>query len=165
MSFGQSPKDAGGVPLGTGAIPDGTGTLYLLKQANKSTDAAGNIASLCFVADATTVLNQASAAKTISGTTGDLNVGAFKELLLGFNITTASGTSPTLQFSMDIKGPDGVYYPAWTGSQYTTQPQKVLVPIGPGLTVNTAFGSTVRFNWTIGGTTPSWTFSLWIQGK
>jgi hypothetical protein len=166
MSFGPTPKSSDVMPLGAGSVPDSGGVLSVFKMANAVTDSGNNaLASICLVADATTILNQASAAKTATGNTADLSVGAFRTLLIGYNVTAVSGSSPTLQFSLEVKGPDAVYYIAWTGASHTTQPQVVLATVGPGATNTVDFGATARIKWTIGGSSPSWTFSLWCIGK
>ena len=163
--FGLTPKSSDGVPLGTLIVP-GNITPQVLKGSNLAQDNQGNYeASLCAVADGTVMLNQASGAQTASGNAGTLSVGAFRQLLIGFNITAASGTSPTIQFFLNTKGPDSVFYTVWTGSVYTVAPQKVLVSIGPGLAVQADFGTQAQISWTITGTTPSFTFSLWMIGK
>jgi hypothetical protein len=162
--FGATPKGSDTIPLGSIAIPDGTGTLYVIKGGNGVSDAAGKIASICFVVDTTTILNQVSAAKTITGNSADLNVSAFREVAIDANISAVSGTSPTLQLFIDRKGADGIYYQIWNSASITAV-GTASDSIGPGLNKNQSLGSTIRLRWVIGGTTPSFTFSASIIGK
>jgi len=113
---------------------------------------------------ATTVLTQASAAQTANGMSANLPVAGFRELLVAANVTAVAGTTPTLTFALDSLGADGVWYTLWTSAAVTAVGQTV-AHLGVGAATNVAFGATVRLRWTIGGTTPSFTFSASIIGK
>jgi hypothetical protein len=110
------------------------------------------------------VLNQASGAQTASGNSADLSVGQYTELAVDANITAVVGVNPTLQFFLDRKGADNVYYPIWQSITFTATGQ-VSTSVGAGMSIAQSFGATVRLRWVIGGTTPSWTFSGSIVGK
>jgi len=111
-----------------------------------------------------TVLNQASAAQTASGMSAALTVAGYRELLVAANVTAVAGTTPTLTFALDSLGADGVWYTLWTSAAVTAVGQMV-AHLGVGAATNVAFGATVRLRWTIGGTTPSFTFSVSIIAK
>lgn len=109
------------------------------------------------------VLNLASAAYTISGDSGDLDVSLIKSIALDINITAVGGSSPTLTFFVDRKGADGLYYQIWSSGSLTSA-QQVSRSIGPGCTVNQSLGTLARVRWVITGSSPSWTFSVSILG-
>jgi len=115
-------------------------------------------------AAATTVLTQANAAQTVSGASANLPVAGYRELLVAANVTAVAGTTPTLTLVFDSLGADGVWYTLWTSAAVTAVGQTV-AHLGVGAATNVAFGTTVRVRWTIGGTTPSFTFSLSMIGK
>ncbi len=118
--------------------------------------------------DATTVLNQASAAQTANGNSGDLIVGPYTEISIDINITADSGTSQTIQFFWERKGADGNYYPLWQTSVLSSSistPYQISTSVGAGMAYNQSLGSTGRLRWVIAGTTPSFTFSASVIGK
>ncbi len=110
------------------------------------------------------LLDQASAAQTANGVSANLSVIGYRELLVAANVTAVAGTTPTLTFALDSLGADGVWYTLWTSVAVTAVGQTV-AHLGVGAATNVAFGATVRLRWTIGGTTPSFTFSVSIIGK
>jgi hypothetical protein len=113
-----------------------------------------------------TVFTQ-SATTTISTSadSGPLNVQNYQELAVDINATAKTGTSPTIQFLVDRLGADGVWYNVWTSSVVSTVTTTISQSIGAGLTLASSFGGTVRFKWVLGGTTPTWTYSVSIIGK
>lgn len=110
------------------------------------------------------VLNQSAITETANGNTTNLSVGSLSELALDFNISAASGTSPTLNLYMDRLGTDGNWYTIWSSAQVTAV-STVSTSLGAGTTTNVSFSSTVRVRWAIGGTTPSFTFTISLIGK
>ncbi len=110
------------------------------------------------------ILNQASAAQTANGVSGNLSVIGYRELLVAANVTAVAGTTPTLTLALDSLGADGVWYTLWTSTAVTAVGQTV-AHLGVGAATNVAFGATVRLRWTIGGATPSFTFSVSMIGK
>jgi hypothetical protein len=80
------------------------------------------------------------------------------------DVTAYSGTSPTLQLTYERKGEDGIYYTMWTGSSITGVDTDS-TSLGPGLETDHLPGKTGRIVWTIGGTTPSFTFSISVTGR
>lgn len=127
-------------------------------------DAVGNLKVTAGGGGATTALNQASGAQTVNGNTADLSVGQYTELTVDCNITAVAGTNPTLQFFLDRKGADNIYYPIWQ-SIVVVAPTQISTSVGAGMSIAQGFGSTVRLRWVIGGTTASFTFSSSILGK
>jgi hypothetical protein len=166
MSYNNTLFDGRGIPLSSVIVPGNT-TPVPLKGGNSATDNVGNTeASVCVVRDATTVLNQVSAAQTANGNAAGLAVGPFCELAVDINITASSGTSPTIQFFVDRLGADGTtYFTIWSSSVINTSPTVVSTAIGAGLSVAQSFGAMARFRWVVTGTTPSFTFSASIVGK
>jgi hypothetical protein len=147
---------------------DGSSLVGALNPANVGqalqVDAAGNLKVTAGGGGASTVLNQASSVQTASGNSADLSVGQYTELAVDANITAVAGGNPTLQFFLDRKGADNVYYPIWQSVTYTTTSQ-VSASVGAGMSIAQSFGSTVRLRWVIGGTVPGWTFSGSIVAK
>lgn len=109
------------------------------------------------------VLNQASAAHTTSSDFGDLDVSKCRRIAVDINITAVSGTSPTIQFFVDRKDVNGIYYQLWS-SNVVSAASPISTTIGAFAAINQALGTTVRLRWTITGTTPSFTFSASITG-
>jgi hypothetical protein len=95
----------------------------------------------------------ASATKTASGTGSAFDVGTYDQGVFFLEVTAASGTSPTLDVDIqtyDIVGGD------WHTLVSFTQ------AIGTGKEMKTSgyLGEQIRINYTIGGTDPSFTFSV-----
>lgn len=109
------------------------------------------------------ILNQAAAAQTTSGDSGDLDISLIESIALDINITAVSGSSPTLQFFVDRKGADGIYYSIWQSPVLSTTGQ-ASTTIGAFCVVDQSLGALVRIRWTIAGTSPSFTFSISILG-
>ena len=166
------------LPYAASSLPlAGASTVTLLDPTTatqKATvDAGGNLHITGAVTAASTVatqavgatlLNQASAAQTASGMSATLAVGNYRELLVAVNVSAVAGTTPTLTLALDSLGADGVWYTLWTSASITAVGQTI-ASLGVGAATNTAFGTSVRLRWTIGGTTPSFTFSASITGS
>src|SRR5262249_7051456 len=90
-----------------------------------------------------TVLSQGSAAQTVSGDFGDLDVSSCAQIALDINITAISGTGATITFYVDRKGADGIYYPIWQSSTRNATGQ-VSTAIGPGAGYAESLGATIR---------------------
>ena len=112
----------------------------------------------------TTVYMHASSAETANGNSGDLGVSNYTELAVDINITVVSGTTPTCQFFVDRKDANNVYNPLWQSSSFTAT-GSVSTSIGAGLAYAQSLGATVKLRWVIGGASPSFAFSISIQGK
>lgn len=116
----------------------------------------------------------ASAARTATGNSDPINVpGDCKGFHAVLNISSASGTSPTLDVKVqrfDAISSQWVDLPGGALAQKTATGTDDLT-IYPGIaetnnrSVSDVIGEEVRFVWTIGGTTPSFTFTIggtWI---
>jgi hypothetical protein len=115
---------------------------------------------------ATTLYLHASDLEIANGNSSDITVDAYAELAIDINITGNQGSSPTIQYFLDRKGADNVYYPIWQSTSQTASSAQVSTSVGPGLAYNQALGSKVKFRWVIGGTsTPGFTFSASLQGR
>ncbi len=100
----------------------------------------------------------ASAARTVSGDSGAFNgYGPASTLRVQLNVTAASGT-PTLDVVIEDTL-DGV---SWntiaTFSQKTAAAREVI-------NITIPFADRIRARWTIGGTTPSFTFSVLVASQ
>ncbi len=116
---------------------------------------------------ATTIYNLASALQTTTPfTSSDFTVGSYTALAVDINITGNQGSSPTIQYFVDRKGADGIYYPIWQSISLSSSSTSVSTSIGIGVAINQSIGAIVRFRWTIGGSsTPGFTFSVSIQAE
>jgi hypothetical protein len=153
----------------TGFInPDGSALIGALNPSNVGqalqTDAAGNLKVTNGGGGATTLLNQASAIQNANGNSVDLNVAAFRELAIDANVTALGGAGgPAVQFFIDRKGADGVYYQIWNSAVINAAPGTASDSIGPGLNKAQSLGSVIRLRWVItggGGNTATFSASL-----
>lgn len=97
----------------------------------------------------------ASGARTVSGDSGVLTGwGAATSLRAQLNVTAASGTSPTLNVVIEDSVDGGANWNTiGTFAQRVAAGREVINVAGQ-------FSDTLRVRWTIGGTTPSFTFAL-----
>lgn len=100
-----------------------------------------------------------SAARTVSGTSSDLPIYNGARLAVFLDVTAVSGTTPTLDVVVTAKDPaSGKYFAIGTFAQKTGVASEAIF-IGGG--ADTKFPTrTWRIEFTIGGTTPSFTFSV-----
>lgn len=100
-----------------------------------------------------------SAARTASGDSGKLNGwGSAKTIRAQLEVTAASGTSPTLDVVIEDTL-DGVNWnDVGSFTQKTAAGRQVI-------DITVPFSETLRIRWTIGGTSPSFTFSLAAYSK
>lgn len=99
----------------------------------------------------------ASATKTATGQTDAIDASGVDELSVFLNVTDVSGTSPTLDVVIQ-DSPDGTTWydkESFTQATAATSEAKRL----------TNFGKFVRVKYTIGGTTPSFTFEVKATGR
>ncbi|MEM4847497.1 MAG: hypothetical protein QW794_07045 [Thermosphaera sp.] len=99
------------------------------------------------------------AARTTSGSTGDIDVGRFLYAEICVDVTAVSGTNPVL--SVYVEGRD-----RYTGKY------KTLLSFENITSVQTLWGTIsplaftlIRVRWTISGTSPSFTFSVSMEAK
>lgn len=99
---------------------------------------------------------QASAAQTTSGNSSSNTTGGnYKTAVVTLNCTAFSGTTPTLNVKIQVSDDGGTTWydlPNATFTQLTGTGSQAIQ-------INT-FGDTIRAAWTIGGTTPSFTFAV-----
>lgn len=101
----------------------------------------------------------ASAARTASGDSGPIiGWAATKTIRAQLNVTAASGTSPTLDVVIEDTLDGTNYNPIGTFAQRTAAGREVI-------NITVPFSPTLRIRWTVGGTTPSFTFSLVVYGE
>lgn len=94
----------------------------------------------------------ASAARTATGTGTAAEPEATSNAYVTLGVTAASGTSPTLNVTVQGQDAAGAWFTLGTFTQATgVTSQTIAVPIA---------GRAVRASWTIAGTTPSFTFSV-----
>jgi len=100
-----------------------------------------------------------SSAKTASGNTADIDVGRFVKGEVCVDVTAVSGTTPTLDIY--IEGKDQL-----SGKYKTLWSQTGITGVGTfWLTITDLIFKYIRARWVIGGTTPSFTFSVGMEGK
>jgi hypothetical protein len=111
----------------------------------------------------------ASAARTANGSSGVLNAGPSKGGHFVIDVTAVSGTTPTLVAT--IQGVDHVSGKAYTllASASINAIGTTVLKIHPGLVAaanlvaNDILPPQFQVTWTIGGTTPSFTFTIGYQ--
>ena len=103
---------------------------------------------------AQTVTLVPSAARTTSGNTADFDGFTQKSLRVQSQVTAASGTTPTLDVLLEDSVDGGVTWnTVATFTQATAATRQVV-------SVTTPFTDRIRVRWTVGGTTPSFTFTV-----
>lgn len=123
-----------------------------------------------------TINSDTSSARTATGngTATNNNSGA-KNLVVWINVTAVSGTSPTCVFKLQWSPDNGTTWIDWdtTNLQTTNVTTVSTVLFRAGINATTAAGTAtsgakqdiiykqIRLVWTIGGTTPSFTFASW----
>jgi hypothetical protein len=95
----------------------------------------------------------ASAARTTTGNGTAFDTDGVDNLTATLVITAASGTTPTLDLVLQTTADGTNYYTVTAFPQQTTTNAGVARVCGP-------LGKLSRWAWTIGGTTPSCTFSV-----
>lgn len=101
---------------------------------------------------------KASGAVTANGTSNSADVTIFEQGLLLIDITAVSGTTPTIDFKVQVKiAGDWVDLPGVTIAQQTA--------VGKVVTALNNIGKEIRVSYTVGGTAPSFTFSITFLGK
>lgn len=97
----------------------------------------------------------ASSVQTVTGVSPAIEALGRNVVNVELNITAASGTTPTLVCSLEWTNANGVWYAADPVDQMTSRST-------PGAWVKqfTCKGDRYRVRWTIGGTTPSFTFEI-----
>jgi len=94
-----------------------------------------------------------SVARTATGGGEIYDTGEAKEFVVTLDVSAASGTTPTLDVKLQHSAYDSVYQDLSTAFTQKTAVSKETK-------VFTQFHRYVKATWTIGGTTPSFTFSI-----
>lgn len=98
----------------------------------------------------------ASRTETATGVSPAIEAGGARSLDLAVSITAASGTSPTFVLSVAWSNDDGnTWFAADPADAFTSRSTA-----GGWVKTFTPKGLHYRVTWTIGGTTPSFTFSV-----
>lgn len=99
----------------------------------------------------------ASAARTASGNSGALGgYGQETKMRAAISVTAASGTSPTLDVVVEDTLDGTNWFTVGTFTQKTAAGTQVV-------NVESPFSDTLRVRWTVGGTSPSFTFEVrWV---
>jgi hypothetical protein len=96
------------------------------------------------------------AAQTTTVNSSAVDVTGFQEMTAFINVTAASGTSPTLDVKFQVQDPVSL---AWFDVASGAFTQKTAVSSEMKL-ITAGIGTTVRCVATIGGTTPSFSFTV-----
>ena len=99
-----------------------------------------------------------SGVQTATLTTGLVSTGSFRDVVAYLNVTAVSGTTPTMDIVLQDSPDNVTWYDIPTGA--FTQ----ATAISAQRIVATQLGGYVRAVITIGGATPSFTFSLDVAG-
>ncbi|MEM3895380.1 hypothetical protein [Thermofilum sp.] len=101
----------------------------------------------------------ASAARTSGGTSSDIDVGRFLHGEICINVTAVSGTSPSLNVYVEGKDQYTGKYKVLHSSTGLNSVQTVWATVSP------LIFTYIRVRWEISGTSPSFTFSVSMEGK
>lgn len=103
--------------------------------------------------ESSTVASVSSAARTATGTGTAFATGQVDSINGTLVVTAASGTNPTLDVTLETTADGTNYYTVGSIPQQTGTTTGVARIFGP-------LGATSRWKWTVGGTTPSFTFAI-----
>lgn len=146
-------KDTAGIKKITDPLPAGSNVIGKV-EIDQTTPGVTNGVQIVQSAQEVTLL--ASAARTTSGDTSatPVDVKKYKEAIFFLDVTAVSGTTPTLDVKIKTKDPvSGKWFDlvAFTQATAVTSEMKA---------VSGLLGSQISVFYTIGGTTPSFTFSV-----
>lgn len=111
-----------------------------------------------------TITPLASAARTASGNSGDIVVSKFREAVIFLDITAVSGTSPTLDMKVQRKDPLSGSYTDWDDATAKVFSQKSATG-SFAIYLSDPLAQIIRISFTIGGSSPSFTFSVSVDAK
>jgi hypothetical protein len=98
----------------------------------------------------------ASAARTATGNSGPLSgYNGHQQAVIQINVTALAGTTPTLIVSVD-DSVDGTNFNSILATASITAVGITVLRIP----ITTSFSDLLRISWTVGGTTPSFTFQV-----
>lgn len=104
---------------------------------------------------ASRIVLQASTAETVSGNSTTIETGEYTQAFVTLNCTAASGTSPTLLVQLQGSDDGGTTWYNIPNAAFTQ-----LTAAGTGVLQLTNFPDFIRAAYTLGGTTPSFTFAI-----
>ncbi|MBI4227714.1 MAG: hypothetical protein HY600_05550 [Candidatus Omnitrophica bacterium] len=99
----------------------------------------------------------ASAARTANGQSDPSDVSEHLEAQILLDITAVAGTSPTLDAVIETSADKAIWFTHTAFAQKTAAGKDALKL--------TNLGKFLRVRWTLGGTSPSFTFSVALVGK
>ena len=99
----------------------------------------------------------ASAARTTTGQSTAFDIGADDNLSVLIDATTVSGTSPTMTVNVEWSHDGATWFVADPVDAFTA-----ITAAGKKVKNFTVKGLYARLNYTIGGTTPSFTFAAYV---
>lgn len=111
-----------------------------------------------------TLLNLASAARTVSTTEGPYAANNLSRVAFDVNVSAVAGVGPSMTLFIERQGADSVWYPIYT-SPAVTAARTVSTSVGQGMTVAQSLASNIRVRYDITGTNASFTFSASLVGK
>lgn len=95
-----------------------------------------------------------SAARTTSGDSGGQSCGQYAKLAILINVTAFSGTTPTINFTVEWSHDKTTYAAANTSDAFTQ-----IVGVSARTMLFDTKGPYYRLVWAVAGTTPSFTFT------
>lgn len=109
----------------------------------------------------------ASAARTATGTgTQVCGFGRYEKFTMQLAVTAASGTTPTLDVTVQHSIDGGTtWFTLATFTQKTAAGSELKTESEVEAATAEVYGDCIRAIWTIGGTTPSFTFSVKISAQ
>lgn len=110
------------------------------------------------------VLNLPSTVATVSGDVGDLDVLRCAQIAVDINVSAMSGTTPTIQFFVDRKDANGLYFNLWASNMISAAGQ-TSTTIGSFALIKQSLGGIVKLRYVLTGTSPSVTFSVSVIGR
>lgn len=107
-----------------------------------------------------------SSAETASGNSADLDaILSDGPGVVYVDVTAVSGTTPTLDFTVEEKDPTSGQYFTVPDGDYDLAPVQITATGVARYTLQNLFGSIYRLVWAIGGASPSFTFAATLQAK
>lgn len=109
----------------------------------------------------------ASAARTATGTGSQIcGFGRYEKFLCELSVTAASGTTPTLDVTVQHSIDGGsTWFTLVAFTQKTTTGNELKTESEVEAATAEVYGDCIRAIWTVGGTTPSFTFTVKITAQ
>jgi len=107
---------------------------------------------------------QSAASKTASGNTAGVDCLNYKEMWICLLVSNVSGTTPTLDMKMQCSNDNASWVDLISFTQVTSE-DTLYIYVPSDSTNHDGFGRYVRGNYTLGGSSPNFTFSLIATAK